>query len=311
MGNDHDLFPETVVRRMRVSPAEIGATARIRPIDVVRAAHLVTEGKIYDLGIERYRGLPLPAVHPAFEVVGYRSPAGIRNQGDQEWLKGDSNKVQLGFNSEIVIACTHTGTHIDALSHITLGEDGHWFNGFNAQHDLGDFGPLKADASTLLPIFTRGVLLDVATSSGVSALPARHRITVTDLQQTMRRQNVAVETGDVVLIRTGYMGAWPDRERLQHHAGAGIDLAAARWLAEQGVVAVGADTESVEEVPSSDPDNPHPVHSFLLVERGIHLIELLDLERLAADRVYCFLFVALPIKIRGATGSFIDPIAVI
>jgi kynurenine formamidase len=107
------------------------------------------------------------------------------------------------------------------------------------------------------------------------------------------------------------MGHWPDRVALAEHRGAGITLDAARWLADQGVIAVGADTEAVEQMPAADSANPQPVHSYLLVEKGVLLLEMLYLEGLAEDFVYSFLFVAQPTKIQGASGAFIDPIAVV
>jgi kynurenine formamidase len=114
-------------------------------------------------------------------------------------------------------------------------------------------------------------------------------------------------------VRTGYLGAWPDPERLPRHRGAGPDISAARLLAGRGVVAVGSDTETFEVQPAPDPGepaNPQPVHTLLLIEKGVYIMESLDLEALAAGGVHEFLFVALPLAIRGATGSMIDPVAV-
>jgi kynurenine formamidase len=127
-------------------------------------------------------------------------------------------------------------------------------------------------------------------------------------------QQIEIERWDVVLVRTGYMSLWPDSEKMARHRTPGPDLSAAAWLAERGVVATGSDTETFEVQPAPDlghPANPQPVHTHLLIERGIYLMESLDLEQLAADRVYEFCFVALPLKIRGATGSMIDPLAAV
>jgi len=110
------------------------------------------------------------------------------------------------------------------------------------------------------------------------------------------------------------MGLWPDVERMAAHKTAGPDISAARWLLERRVVATGTDTETYEVQPAPDPGptgNPQPVHTLLLIQNGIYIMESLDLEELARQRVYEFLFVALPVKIRGATGSMVDPVAVI
>jgi kynurenine formamidase len=125
---------------------------------------------------------------------------------------------------------------------------------------------------------------------------------------------VGAGAGDVVLVRTGYMRHWPDEKRMAEHRGPGPDISAARLLADRGVVATGSDTETYEVQPAPDrgePSNPQPVHTLLLIERGIYIMESLDLEELAAAGAREFLFVALPLRIRGATGSMIDPVAVV
>jgi kynurenine formamidase len=114
-------------------------------------------------------------------------------------------------------------------------------------------------------------------------------------------------------VRTGYLSGWPDPERLAASRGAGPDISAARLLLERGVIATGSDTETYEVQPApdrGDPANPQPVHTLLLIEHGVYLLESLDLESLAAAGVREFLFVALPLAIRGATGSMLDPVAI-
>jgi kynurenine formamidase len=107
---------------------------------------------------------------------------------------------------------------------------------------------------------------------------------------------------------------WPDADKMAAHKTAGPDLSAAEWLLERGVVATGTDTETYEVQPAPDrgiPANPQPVHTRLLIENGVYLMESIYLEEIARDQVYEFLFVALPVKIRGATGSMVDPLAVV
>ena len=120
-----------------------------------------------------------------------------------------------------------------------------------------------------------------------------------------------MRAGDVVLVRMGYLSGWPDPDFIAEHEQAGIDREAALWLAEQGVVAVAGDTESLEVLPSTVPGNPHPVHIALLVERGIFILEMVNCEELARDQVYEFCFMCLPLSIRGATGSMVRPVAVV
>jgi kynurenine formamidase len=216
--------------------------------------------------------------------------------------------------AEYVMATSHSGAHMDALAHMTVGDDMHWYGGGNADEHLSDFGPTYLDAGTMPPFFTRGVLLDAASHRGVDCLPKGSPIDAAELEAICAAQGVEVRQWDVVTIRTGYMGLWPDAERMAAHKTPGPDISAARWLLERGVVATGTDTETYEVQPAPDPGptgNPQPVHTLLLIQNGVYLMESLDLEELARQRVYEFLFVALPLKIRGATGSMVDPVAVI
>ncbi len=275
---------------------------------VVQASQLVKKGAIYDMGTERYRGMPVHPIHPPFEVIGYRTPMGLINEKDQEWMDVN-NSENMRSMSEVIFGTMHTGTHIDSFAHITCGFDNHWYNNFKADTDLGDRGPLKADGSKFLPIFSRGVLLDVPKYLGMDILPKHHAVDSKLLQETAKSQGVEVRKGDTVLIRTGYMSKWPKPE-CKDYFGSGINLDAAKWLSEIGVVNVGGDNESLEQIPAVDPNNPHPVHTLFLVKEGIHIMEFVDVELLARDSVYEFLFIASPLTVRNATGSMINPIAV-
>jgi kynurenine formamidase len=203
---------------------------------------------------------------------------------------------------------------MDGLAHMTVGDDMHWYGGGNADQHLTDFGPTYLDASAMPPFFTRGVLLDAAGFRGVDCLPKGAPIDAAEMEAIASAEGVSVGKWDVVVIRTGYMGLWPDAERMAAHKTPGPDVSAARWLLERGVVATGTDTETYEVQPTPDPGsegNPQPVHTLLLIQNAVYLMESLDLEELARQRVYEFLFVALPLKIRGATGSMVDPVAVV
>lgn len=281
--------------------------AQLTSTNVREALEQVIEGRIYDLDSERFSGMPLFPGHPPFQVLAYRTPRGLDNQGDQQWLA--DNDVNFHWQSEMVMGTVHSGTHIDALSHITCGEDHGWFGGGCAERDLGDFGPLRDDATDIPPLITRGVLIDVAGARGVEALEAHEAIGPDELRDVLERQQTQLRPGNVVLVRTGYLSGWPDADFIAEHEQAGIDRDAALWLAEQDVVAVGGDTESLEVLPSTVPGNPHPVHIALLVERGIFILEMVNCEALARDEVREFCFVCLPVAIRGATGSMVRPVA--
>ena len=163
-------------------------------------------------------------------------------------------------------------------------------------------------------LFTRGVLLDVAGHRGVDCLPAGSPVDAAEIEAVATAQDVQLREWDVVLVRTGYMGLWPDAERMARHTSPGPDLSAAELLADAGVVAVGSDTETFEVQPAPDPgapSNPQPVHTRLLVERGIYLME--SLISSSWPPTACTSSCSSPSRSRspGATGSMIDPLAVV
>jgi kynurenine formamidase len=299
------------VERGIVRPGEPAADAAApTPEHVLAGAALIREGRMFRLARERFPKMPLFPGHPTFEVVSYRTPHGSRVRGDHHW--GLPNDACLGFMSELVIGTTHTGAHIDAHAHMTVGGEDRWHGG-SARSDLGDFGPVSGDAPEIPPLWRRGVLYDAAGHRGVEALPAGEPVTADELLAIEGATGVSAGAGDIALVRTGYLSGWPDPDRLAASRGAGPDISAARLLLERGVVATGSDTETYEVQPAPDrgePANPQPVHTLLLIEHGIYLLESLDLEALAAAGVREFLFVALPLAIRGATGSMVDPVAI-
>ena len=295
-------------------PGEVGPAGSVPAETVVAASRLVRLGRHYSLAVPRFRGMPLFPGHPAFEVLSFRTPHGIRVAHEQPW--GPGNDVQLGYMSELIMGTAHSGAHVDALAHMTIGPDSRWYGGGNTHNHLGDFGPTYGDAAKLPAMFTRGVLLDVAGWHGVRCMAKGQPITGGDLASAAQAQGVEVRPWDVVLIRTGYLSLWPDAEKMRAHLTPGPDITAAEWLCERGVIATGTDTETYEVQPAppglpGQPSNPQPVHTLLLIEHGIYLMESIYLEELARDQVYEFLFVAAPLKITGATGSMIDPLAVV
>lgn len=290
----------------------VGAARKLTSEGVLSALRLPRAGKIYDLEVTRQRGMPLWEGHPPFEVLTYRTPRGIRAQGDQEWLLPENNEWNAGVISDFVLGTTHSGTHIDALAHITIGEDSHWYGGFNEERHLGDWGPLRADASALPPLVLRSVVIDVAGATGADRLAKGYGVSGADLECAAREQGVEVRQGNAVLVRTGQMSVWPDKELLNETIGSGLNVDGAHWLVETcGALLVGNDTESFEQVPAENPKRPDPVHAYLLVEQGIFIMENLYLEDLVRDRVREFLLIVLPLKISGATGSMVRPIAIV
>jgi kynurenine formamidase len=280
------------------------------PAAVLQALALPRKGVMHDLASGWWRGMPGVSCHPQFNVLTYRTPRGLHNQKDFP-LVSDDNDVRFSFVSELVMGTSHTGTHIDALCHVTCGEHDEWHGGVSANDALGDFGALSHDAWELGPMLSRGVLLDVATALGGDRLPPRFSIDDEVLAKTAEAQCVELRPGDVVLVRTGQMRDWPDSGAMAQSDGVGVTVEGARWLSQRSPSAVGADTASFERVPSGVAGDPQPAHLHLIFEHGIPIMEWVDCESLARDRAWEFLFVALPLNIRGATGSMIRPVAIV
>jgi len=254
--------------------------------------NLIGSARIYDLGQPYFTGMPHYPTHPPFLFsLTHEHPAA----------------AAFGSASDAIAMSGHTGTHMDALCHFSRGgrlHDGTAVAG--AQSFTGGVRTLSID--TVAPVFRRGILLDIAGLLGVESLAEHLLITPEHLERAAESAGVHPETGDVVLLRTGWARFWDDPVR--YHSGGrapGPGEEGGRWLSSRRIFAAGADTLSFEKVP----DPAMPVHIHLLVECGIHLFECLNLEALARDRVHEFLFVALPLKIRGGTASPVRPAAVV
>lgn len=287
---------------------ELGSLNRMT--DASRAAVLsrIAGGKVYDLGVEYFVGMPSWHVlgDPRYQYWLTHTPRGTAVD-DPAGVGREQNEL-VSYTGDAVSFYTHMGTHIDALNHFGLG--GEIYNGFSADEHLGDRGWRRTGAETLPPIVARGVLIDVAGAKGLETLPDSHGITVAELRRALERQGTELAPGDVVLIRGGRMRAWPADEAYVHDQ-PGLGLEAARWLAEeQEVLAIGGDNLSLEHFPVADGSpNWVPVHTYLLAQAGVPIIEVVDLEELARDGVYEFAFIAASLKFRGASAAPFRPIA--
>ena len=255
---------------------------------------LITEGKIYDLGQPWHPGMPHHPLHPPF-VYGL-----ARKHGDVKYEGGGSSANDLfAFGG-------HTGTHLDAVGHIS--KDGKLFGGLEADREQDYLrGLSRRNIEETPPIISRGILLDIPELKKVGVLEKGYPISRKDIQEAIALQGVEIKPGDVVLVRTGWARYWDQPSLFNDHAGVpGVTLDAARFLAEARVRLTGADTTAYEVVPSKSME----VHVFLLAEQGIQIMEMLNLEELARERVYCFLSIVIPLRIKGGTGSPIRPIAI-
>jgi len=159
-------------------------------------------------------------------------------------------------------------------------------------------------------LFTRGVMLDIAAMKGVDILPLTYEITVADLEEAMKRERVDFGAGDTVLLRTGWGRHYGVNNALFMSGEPGIGIAAAEWLVKRNIMMVGSDNWAVEIRPYPDKGLFLPVHGFMLVVNGVFLLENLDLEAMSRDKVYEFALILQPLKLKGATGSTVAPMAV-
>jgi kynurenine formamidase len=279
---------------------EIGTLNMMTDASRLEVFKQVASGKVYDLGVDMYVGMPNccgPFGDPTFQIWMTHTPA-----------RG-STKELLSYSGDGVSMYTHSGTHIDTLNH--FGLNGKIWNQVSADEALGPRGWTKSGADKYPPIVARGVLIDVAKSKNVAHLPTSYAITPADLQDALKKQGTTLRPGDVVLVRTGLMTLWPDATKYRLADQAGLSLEAAQWLVEgQQAMLLGADNFGVESFPSKDPENFVPVHTYLQAEQGVSLLEVVWLEELAKDQVYEFLFIASPLKMRGATASPLRPLAI-
>jgi len=256
--------------------------------------------RVYDLGRPLEAGTPVAPGHPNFRM------ALMRRHGDVVRRDGSSSA------NELISTSGHTGTHIDALAHFSRAGVLH---GGDDAYEASTGGRFKIHgAETIAPIVSRGVLLDVAAAEGSAALEPGRAITAGDVVKTAEQHGVEIRRGDAVLFLTG----WPVDRYLDEPAYVGWptgvpgpDVSAALWLAERGIHVAGSDTIAFEWLAAGAGHGHLPVHVTLLVDSGIHIIEVLDLEELAADKVYEFLFICSPLKLVGATGSPVRPLALV
>jgi kynurenine formamidase len=277
--------------------------------DESRAAILgrIAGGRAYDLSVEYFIGMPgwHAAGDPRYQIWMTHTPRGT--VVDDPLGVGEAQNGHVSYTGSAVSMYTHTGTHIDALNH--FGVDGRIWNGFSADEHLGDRGWQVTGAETIPPIIARGVMIDVAAALGVDRLEDGYRITRADLQQALERQDTLLHEGDVVLIRTGRMQDYETAARYMHNP-PGLGMDAARFLVEEGgAMIVGADNLSLEAFPSEVPGNYVPLHTYLLAQHGVPIMELVNLEGLARDGVHEFAFIGGSLKLRGADAAPMRPVA--
>ena len=274
---------------------ERGSGNHMKPASVLRATQLIKTGEVIEIAHVLNDKMPFFGTR-RFDVHVKRT-----------FMNDFSNR--RGSNEEIVISeIGQVGTQFDGFAHQTH-EDSH-YNCFKtgAISTRGSFTKLGIEkVGTLM---TRGVLIDVAGLKGVDTLPDTYEITVKDLQDALAKQRLTLQPGDAVLINTGWNRLWGKDNARYVKSCPGIGVAAAEWLAKQDPMLIGSDNWPVEVAPNPDPKLSLPVHQVTLVVNGIHLLENLKLDELAAKQVHEFAFVMQPLKAQGFSGSTVAPVAI-
>ena len=261
--------------------------------------------KIYDLSVDHFVGMPgwFGAGDQPYQIWMTHTPQG-EIVANTMGVSLEANQL-VAYSGDGISMYTHCGTHIDTFNH--FGYRGKIFNGFSADEHLGSRAWKKCGPEKHPPVLARGLLLDVAGLHGIDTLPPSHPVGRADIEGCLMHQGLELKTGDVVLIRTGQMKRWPDMSFVKNTPG--LDREGAEYLAHGGAIMIGADNLTLEQTPSAHALNFFPVHTYLLAEAGVPILEMAWLEELAADKLHEFAFFGACIKLRGATGAPMRPVA--
>jgi kynurenine formamidase len=271
---------------------EIGMLNHVDEAKRLQALALVQHGRLYDLGRVLDESIPVfPGRYFRQTLVSTAHHTNtVEPVGENE----------VNWVTEIVTGTMQLGTHLDALSHLQMGERG--YNGWSVCELASPSGATHLGAETVPQIVTRGWLVDVPAVRGIQRLERGDVIGVDDLG------DLEPEPGDAVIFHTGWGDHWQDGEMyLSGEPGPGIELAA--WLAARDVALTGCDTWSYGPVPAEHPGRPFEVPQLLNVHHGVFVVENLDTSELAADGVREFALILTHPKLRGASGAWCSPIA--
>jgi kynurenine formamidase len=285
---------------------QIGMLNMITPVSRAAALEQADATRLFDLSVEYHVGMPSWAGlgDPTYQFWMSHTPAGTVSE-DAMGLGAEQNNL-VAYSGDCVSMYTHTGTHLDALNH--FGYCGEIWNGFTEEDHLGSRHWLRCGAEQQPPIMARGVLIDVARAHGTDLLPDSYAIGAAELTDVMAAQGTEVRPGDVVFIRTGRMTVWPDPERYLFRE-PGLNREGAELLARAGAMIIGSDSVALEQMPSADPENWHPVHTYLLAEAGVPIMENVFLEEISAASLHEFILIAAGLPLRGSTAAPMRPIA--
>jgi kynurenine formamidase len=274
---------------------ERGAVNHQKPAAVLNAVKLIKTGEVIELG---------HVLSPTMPFFGTRR---FDVHIKRTFMNQFSN--MRGSNEEVIITeLGQVGTQFDGFAHQTHLNS--WYNCFKVDENATRSGFTKLGVHNVGALFTRGVLIDVAAYKGVEMLGDNYEITVEDIEGALKKQEISLQPGDAVIINTGWGKLWAKDNARYVKSCPGIGVKAAEWLVGKDPMLLGSDNWPVEVAPNPDKQVSLPVHQIALVVNGIHLLENMKLDELAAKQVYEFAFMMQPLKIQGGSGSTVAPIAV-
>jgi kynurenine formamidase len=285
---------------------QIGTLNEMRPESLLKAARVVKQGQVVDLGRVLDENVPKFPGRWWHQTVDASAPYTNLRRADaagRGW-----GRHQINWITEIQSGTFQVGTQLDSIGHIQTGD--RFYNGWTARDVVESWGINRFGMETVPPIVTRGVLADIAAQKGVTRLDAGYVITVDDVTQALARHRLKLVPGDALLIHTGWGGLWnvDNTQFLSGEPGPGLD--AVRWMYEQRIAVLGADTWSIGPVPGEDPQRPFLVPQTMYVEMGLFGLENVATEVLVARGIHEFLFVVTHARTRGSTAALISPAAV-
>jgi kynurenine formamidase len=274
----------------------IGAANNLSSDIVLQAARLITTGKVYSLGVETAEDSPAYGSR-TFTIDIIASGANVPVGADV--LTTHDERVTTSFG---------IGSQIDGLGHLGIGHQ--YYNGLTSEQIVADGGLVELGTHTIPPIVTRGVLLDMARHFGVDMVSEGAAFNRAQIEAAASAQGLQIRSGDVVLFHTGWMQLLGTDNQRFIAGQPGLGLEGAEYLADLGVVAVGADTPALEVIPFENPQRAFAVHQTLLAKEGVYVLENMNTAELAADGVQEFMFVLGQPKFKGAVQTVVNPIAI-
>jgi kynurenine formamidase len=285
-----------VVGVSTVTLDEAGAPGRLGREDVLRSLSCVREGRVFDLAHVLDEDVP---AFPGRTFRQFLTTNPCRSVGDNE----------VSWIVEYVSAPSQMGTHVDGLNH--LHRAGRMYGGHRVHEVTVEHGTTRNGMEKMPQIVTRGLMLDIAAVRGVDRLAAGDVVTPDDAESAVTRAGIAVEPNDAVLFHTGWGTQWDEAPGAYTEGEPGPGLAVAEWLVDHRVVVTGCDTWSYGPVPAEDPQRPFAVPQTLNIDHGVVVLENLRLADAAAAGVTEFMFVVSHAKLRGATGAWVAPLAIV